>query len=198
MFYSSPPVLVAWGLAGKVSRGCWDFRSDSAECQGFAWKLPHACCIHQCQPHFGLQEALLVEWTKPSPVLNHIWNILGPMERNTHPKSPRLPGMLHQGIMNPTYSPKIQFDCHHEFNKWIQTLTLQGLYPNPHVPASHRTCPGRGDRRKSSREAPGMAHRRVNGSLECSPARQEQEDNLDFFSAYPGTEERGLCSDPLF
>lgn len=36
-----------------------------------------------------------------------------------------------------------------------------------------------------------MVHRRKKRSLEGSPARQDQEDNLDFFFAYPGTEEWG-------
>lgn len=53
------------------------------------------------------------------------------------------------------------------------------------------------ERNQSSGEAPGMADRKVNGSVECSPARQEQEDNLNFF-AHQVTEEWELCSDPLF
>lgn len=63
----------------------------------------------------------------------------------------------------------------------VVKLRPLGLYPNPHVPASHSTCPGRGDRKKTPGEAPGMAHKKVEGSLECSPARQEQGHNLDFF-----------------
>lgn len=42
---SSPLVIVTQEVSGKVSHGCWVFRSDTTECQGFARKWPHATFV---------------------------------------------------------------------------------------------------------------------------------------------------------
>lgn len=97
--------------------------------------------------------------------------------------------------MNPTYCPKIQFNSYHEFNKWIQTWTMQDLPPNLHISVSHRRK-RRLEKifRRSSRNG-SQEKKAFPWGFSCKTGSRRQ---FGLFFCLPRHRGVGLCSDPLF
>lgn len=141
--YSSPLVIITWEVAGKVSHRCWAFRSDTTGCPGFARERPQAMPVASINASNNLVhwDALRVGWTQTySLPESHVWCGLQTVERNRCLQLPWTTWKCHiRGPWVLTSVLKSSLIPIMANSKCGQTLTLQALYPNPHVPASHGT-----------------------------------------------------------